>query len=222
MHPFPDGNGQTFRMLALSYVREFCPEYSDRFFPFRDVSRSGKNISSATRYVEETREELVDKEWMDMIAVSDLMDKVPTNDGSEDAEKRYANWITEVKDMFPETKDMEDDEIFDYMMELDTDSLDFIYGDKGYHRTQLGRLHYFLDYLLNSRFGEPFIREYVFDYEDTILESMYVRRAASAAFHNTEASMRHLLMLETHQQHEQSLTDRVDELEAHISAVGSS
>lgn len=35
MHPSLDGNGQTFRLLALSYIHEHCPEFSDKYLPIK-------------------------------------------------------------------------------------------------------------------------------------------------------------------------------------------
>lgn len=35
IHPSTDGNGQTSRLLALSYIHEHCPNYKDKFFPLK-------------------------------------------------------------------------------------------------------------------------------------------------------------------------------------------
>lgn len=35
MHPSLDGNGQTFRLLALSYIHEHCQEFADNYLPVK-------------------------------------------------------------------------------------------------------------------------------------------------------------------------------------------
>lgn len=35
IHPSTDGNGQTSRLLALSYIHEHCPSFKDMFFPLK-------------------------------------------------------------------------------------------------------------------------------------------------------------------------------------------
>lgn len=39
IHQATDGNGQTQKLLSLSYIREFCPEYNDHYFPIKYVPR---------------------------------------------------------------------------------------------------------------------------------------------------------------------------------------
>ncbi|MBD3300466.1 MAG: hypothetical protein GF347_03885, partial [Candidatus Moranbacteria bacterium] len=41
-HQSVDGNGQTFRLLALSYIREHCPDYKNAFFPIKYDADSSK------------------------------------------------------------------------------------------------------------------------------------------------------------------------------------
>jgi len=35
MHPYTDGNGQTFRLVSMSYLKEFCPAFADKQFKFK-------------------------------------------------------------------------------------------------------------------------------------------------------------------------------------------
>lgn len=44
MHPSIDGNGQTFRLLALSYIRQHSTRYADAFFPIKYVQDYGASL----------------------------------------------------------------------------------------------------------------------------------------------------------------------------------
>ncbi len=35
LHQAPDGNGQTNKLISLSYIHEFCPQYKENFFPVK-------------------------------------------------------------------------------------------------------------------------------------------------------------------------------------------
>jgi hypothetical protein len=44
LHPSVDGNGQSFRILALSYIREHSKQYANSFFPIKYVQDYGMSI----------------------------------------------------------------------------------------------------------------------------------------------------------------------------------
>lgn len=47
MHPYDDGNGQTFRLMALSYIHELAGEqYEQSYFPYKFTAEDGESIKS--------------------------------------------------------------------------------------------------------------------------------------------------------------------------------
>jgi len=44
LHPSVDGNGQSFRILALSYIRQHSEQYSGSFFPIKYIQDYGASI----------------------------------------------------------------------------------------------------------------------------------------------------------------------------------
>lgn len=79
VHPFIDGNGQTFRMVALSYLREFIPEMRNRTFPIRP--ETGMSASIDTNKVNNfpaPAEAIQDPELQRIVAIQNMITKAPT------------------------------------------------------------------------------------------------------------------------------------------------
>lgn len=207
LHPYGDGNGQTFRLVALSYLHELAPsKFGDYFFPFKPTN-TGKNmdnnlqtpiisrlfhINSSNVYTDEE----LKKEWA-------LRSGLIFDDTQEGFHKVTDK---EMQEMFPNEEAKET--IREKFRQNEAKHASLVAMLMGSHQSQTN-IHFFLDYMLHSEEGKTFIREYVlhpdiFAIKDPANTPWYQRNAADF-FSGISTDIKNIL--ETREIHEAKFED---------------
>jgi fido (protein-threonine AMPylation protein) len=104
-HPYRDGNGQTIRQLALSYIQELDPTSRNKFLPMRKESEREKqirfNLELDTTTEDVTPDTIEEEQRLKRLALKQLLEKQPTEDAVGD-EGRSQAWLAEVQKHIPE------------------------------------------------------------------------------------------------------------------------
>lgn len=165
IHPWIDGNGQTFKATALSYLHELCPGTRNMFFPYR------------TMYDKYTN-------WLglDMVNFAKYLPKQPIYTQAEQLRTiqalRYlvpgdeygrGKWFEQVKELFPEVQNYSEarsklikEERRLLLVSYGTDWRDYEVGADEVSRQ--GMMNSYLEQLLNTDTGRQFIRSFVFSH----------------------------------------------------------
>ena len=100
IHPYKDGNGQTLRMLALSYIQELS-QSKNSYLPYRD--ESGGRISGIDFSKFNTIPVLSDdQQLVSLLEIESLLGKHPTQD--EDGlydEASMSKWLSDARKIIP-------------------------------------------------------------------------------------------------------------------------
>lgn len=127
IHPYRDGNGQTLRMTALSYLHELHDSFKGKYLSFRKIGQPNTNVTKVVpiRQLRESfdqkqhskidQSEMQKPEMQIIFAMQDLMGKGPTNDDrydfayeqSEEADPKILAWAKDVRkviDLYEATK----------------------------------------------------------------------------------------------------------------------
>lgn len=134
IHPYRDGNGQTLRMTALSYLHELHDSFKGKFLPFRKIGQSGTTITKVVP-IQQLRESFEHEhlkkldqilrqrpEMKIVLVMQDLLGKAPTNDDRYDfiyeqspgADPKILAWARDVRkvlDIYESTKNGNVDQV---------------------------------------------------------------------------------------------------------------
>lgn len=155
IHPYPDGNGQTLRLIALSYLHELAPDkFSQKYFPFKPIPGGHENTPATPILAVFTQLN------GGRFSNSEGKKEFALRGGIVDDSRQRARGVTEeeMQEMFPD--EAEKDRIrwlFEEGKALEGKLADEL---RGSHPTQT-QVHLFLDYILNSQEGKKFITDFV-------------------------------------------------------------
>lgn len=160
LHPYADGNGQTLRMLALSYLHELAPDrFGNSFFPFKPTNNGDNEQGNLqTGFMRA----IYNMDSSFMFSGDEKKKSFALKGSIIDKEKDYARDITpeEFSEMFPDEQSREE------IMSIFEDARAYFSSMPpqivGSHPSQ-ANFHYFLGYFLNTDRGHAFIRDYVTD-----------------------------------------------------------
>ena len=105
IHPFRDGNGQTFRIMATSYLHEISSSFKDSFLPARREDQSSIPLEFSLQSIAEL-DEVFDHPLKNIIfRLNALTSKAPTIDDSSGSVEvtRWQQWIKGVPADLPIT-----------------------------------------------------------------------------------------------------------------------
>lgn len=99
VHPYIDGNGQTFRIVAESYLQEFMTAAEDKYFPFKISAHPSNSIRAV-------HTEIMDKGsvvpstplYQNLIRVQEFIKTMPTYDEGLENKEEFDNWLRGVRD----------------------------------------------------------------------------------------------------------------------------
>jgi hypothetical protein len=94
VHPYVDGNGQTFRLAIQSYINELSPEEPKKFLPYRIQNNDSTTIVGAHTDLIEKYDLVPDlKPFSEIILAQDLIGKAPTYDEQGQMFDDHIKWL---------------------------------------------------------------------------------------------------------------------------------
>jgi hypothetical protein len=194
INPYNDGNGQTFRLVALSYLHELAPQYKDQYLPYRDINNQDTAIGGLDKSDFSTLPGFDDPRLESILDLQRLLKKYPTKPIDGSTPVGAEQWLEQLKADGYATEASTPAEAYDLLVSAADSIASTVRGEETDHRTleektQQEKLHEYLRVALGNT-GLDFHKRYVIDGEQNIVESEDAyKKLALVAYERTQKQM---------------------------------